>query len=63
MARSSYPPVTARRSEVVKLLLTRSEKAELVTLAQQRGRSLTEVIRCELPLSTNRDRDGERAAA
>jgi hypothetical protein len=53
LARTSYPPASAPRREVVKLLLTRDEKAELVTLAEQRGRSVMEVIRTSLPLSTN----------
>jgi ribbon-helix-helix CopG family protein len=63
LARTSYPPTTAVRREVVKLLLSPDEKAELVQLAQRRGRSVNEVIRCELPLSTNREPEREREAA
>jgi methyl coenzyme M reductase subunit C-like uncharacterized protein (methanogenesis marker protein 7) len=57
MPNLSYPPAEHTRSEVVRLLLTPAEKAELIGLARERGRSISEVVRTSLPLSTNRERE------
>lgn len=57
MSRHSYPPVPVPRTAVVKLSLTPDEKAELVTLSRRSGRSVTEIVRTHLPLSTNPLRD------
>lgn len=55
---ASFPPASDARRRHLAVRLTSDEHAQLVALADARGRTISEVVRCSLPLR----RDGIAAA-
>jgi hypothetical protein len=57
---TSLPPAPIPRERLLRVRVTDAEHARLVAVAAKEGRSLSELVRCCLPLMPERDGVGWR---